>query len=292
MADRAIPHTQPAASDSDGLGSGSTQASRQRASAVALVAVGSIVGSAFIPSIRFVVLAALLVALLAAWRYRVLLWPVAAVLPAALNLAWGTLPQPVALPGNLYWCSDLLSPVALWRAGEAIGVFVLVGLLLRRLRVRAAEIGLVRPTRPLLAVSLGAAVCVALGSLVLGTVLAKPFFGTIQLQLSDPASILPALVLAIANGSMEEVAYRGAMLHWLTPSLGFRGALIAQAICFGAAHTGSDFTGSPLPVMLAVAGGGLIAGLIVRRTGTLTFPISVHAAFDFPLYYVAACRLA
>ena len=58
------------------------------------------------------------------------------------------------------------------------------------------------------------------------------------LQLTDPVSILPALLLAIANGSMEEVAYRGAMLHWLTPSLGVRGALVAQAICFGAAHTG------------------------------------------------------
>jgi membrane protease YdiL (CAAX protease family) len=91
---------------------------------------------------------------------------------------------------------------------------------------------------------------------------------------------------------MEEVAYRGAMLHWLTPSLGVRGALLAQAICFGAAHTGSDFTGSPLPVMLAVATGGLIAGWIVQRTRTLTFPIFVHAAFDVPLYYVAACRVA
>jgi membrane protease YdiL (CAAX protease family) len=82
------------------------------------------------------------------------------------------------------------------------------------------------------------------------------------------------------------------MLHWLTPGLGFRGALIAQAICFGSAHIGSDFTGSPLPVMAAVAAGGLVAGLIVRRTGTLTLPVCVHAAFDVPLYYVAACRVS
>ncbi len=157
--------------------------------------------------------------------------------------------------------------------------------------LRAAEIGLVRPSRPLLAASIGAAVVVAVGSLALGTLFAKPFFGDIQLQLTDPVSLIPALLLAIANGSMEEVAYRGAMLHWLTPSLGFRGALVAQAICFGAAHVGPDFTGNPLPVMAAVAAGGLIAGLIVQRTRTLTFPIFVHAAFDVPLYYVAACRL-
>jgi membrane protease YdiL (CAAX protease family) len=262
------------------------------AAGVALLCVASIVLGAFVPSIRFIVLAALLVALLAAWRFKFLLWPVAAVLPAALNLAWGTLPQPDALPGDLAWCSDLLSPPALWRAGEAVGVFVLVAILLRRLHVRASEIGLVRPSPRLLAASIGAAVVVAVGSLALGTLFAKPFFGDIQLQLTDPVSLLPALVLAIANGSMEEVAYRGAMLHWLTPSLGFRGALLAQAICFGAAHTGGDFTGSPLPVMLAVGTGGLIAGLIVQRTRTLTFPIFVHAAFDVPLYYVAACRVA
>ena len=37
--------------------------------------------------------------------------------------------------------------------------------------------------------------------------------------------------------------------------------------------------------------GGLIAGLIVRRTGSLWLPIVVHICFDIPLYYAAACRL-
>jgi membrane protease YdiL (CAAX protease family) len=91
---------------------------------------------------------------------------------------------------------------------------------------------------------------------------------------------------------MEEVAYRGAMPGWLTPSLGVLATILAQAIVFGAAHGGDDFVSSPLPVMLAVAAGGVATGVIVRRTDSLTFPIAVHAAFDVPLYYVAACRLS
>jgi membrane protease YdiL (CAAX protease family) len=246
--------------------------------------------AALVPETRATVLIALVVALLASPRFPVLLWPAAAVIPAMVNLVWGTLPPPTT--SDLAWCPDPLSPPALWRVGEALAVFAVVGLLMQRLGSSGRDIGLVRPSRALLVHSLAAAVAVAIGSLVLGTIAAAPFFGTVELKLDDPRAILPALILAIANGSMEEVAYRGAMLGWLTPSLGFRGALLAQALVFGAAHGGDDFVTSPLPVMLAVGAGGLVAGLIVRRTGSLTLPIAVHAAFDVPLYYVAACRLA
>ena len=70
-----------------------------------------------------------------------------------------------------------------------------------------------------------------------------------------------------------------------------RSDLVGQAVVFGVAHTGSDFVASPLPVVLAIVAGGLIAGLIVRRTGSLWLAIVVHIAFDVPLYYAAACRL-
>jgi membrane protease YdiL (CAAX protease family) len=42
--------------------------------------------------------------------------------------------------------------------------------------------------------------------------------------------------------------------------------------------------------VLTVMAGGLVAGLIVRRTGSLWLPIVVHIALDVPLYYAAACR--
>jgi membrane protease YdiL (CAAX protease family) len=38
--------------------------------------------------------------------------------------------------------------------------------------------------------------------------------------------------------------------------------------------------------------GGVLAGVIVKRTGSLLVPIVIHAAFDIPLYYSLACRLS
>jgi uncharacterized protein len=258
--------------------------------AAAIGAVVALTIAALVPEMRVTVLVTLVGAFVVGTRAPVLLAPTAAVIPVAINLVWGTWPPPT--PIGLEWCADPLSPPAMWRLAEALVVFAVVGLLAWRLRATPAELGLVRPSRRLLAISVVSAVLVAAGSLALGTVLAGPFFGTLELRLEDPRALLPALVLAVANGSMEEVAYRGAMLGWLTPGLGVRGAIVAQAIVFGAAHGGDDFVTSPLPVMLAVAVGGAIAGGIVRRTGSLTFVIAVHAAFDLPLYYVAACRVS
>jgi len=65
------------------------------------------------------------------------------------------------------------------------------------------------------------------------------------------------------------------------------------AVLFGVTHVGPDFQDGlvMLPVLAAVTLGGLIAGVLVRRTGSLLLPIAVHAAFDVPLYYAFACRL-
>jgi membrane protease YdiL (CAAX protease family) len=40
-----------------------------------------------------------------------------------------------------------------------------------------------------------------------------------------------------------------------------------------------------------MAAGGLLAGLIVERTGSLAIPIAAHVGLDIPLYYGNACRL-
>ena len=37
--------------------------------------------------------------------------------------------------------------------------------------------------------------------------------------------------------------------------------------------------------------GGLIAGWLVNRTGSLAIPLAIHVALDIPLYYAFACRL-
>ena len=126
--------------------------------------------------------------------------------------------------------------------------------------------------------------------LILGASLARPFFGTFELDLSRPAFLVPALVFAIANGVMEELAYRGALLGWTSRVTGTWVALVGQAVVFGLAHGGADVGGSPLVLMLALGAGGFIAGLIALRTRSLLVPIAWHVALDLPLYAYLACR--
>jgi membrane protease YdiL (CAAX protease family) len=255
-----------------------------------LLAVTAVVVASLVPEIRLAVLVALVAALVLGWPFPGLLRAIAGVVPGAVYLAWGTLPQPPV--ADLAWCGDVLASPVLRQVGGALAVFAVVGLLAWLLRSPGSELGMVRPSLRLVVSSLLGASAVALGSLVVGTMAAAPFFGTVELKLDDPGAIIPALIFATASGSMQEVAYRGAMLGWQTPALGARTALLAQAVAFGAGHTGPDFVTSPLPVLVAVAAGGLVAGLIVQRYRSLTFPVVVHAAFDIPLYFVAACRLA
>ena len=254
-----------------------------------MLATAVLVVASLVPEIRLATLVVLVAALIFAGRNAALRWSIAAVIPAAVYLASGTLPQPSTT--GIGWCGELLSPPVVRTVGGALAVFVVVGLLAWRLPSSRAQIGLVRPSRKLILWSAAVALVVALGSLALGAILAGPFFGRVELKLDDLWAIAPALVFAAASASMQEVAYRGAMLGWLTPSMGGGAALVAQAIAFGASHTGPDFVASPLPVLLVVAIGGAIAGYIVQRQRSLAFVIAVHAAFDIPLYYVAACRL-
>lgn len=124
-------------------------------------------------------------------------------------------------------------------------------------------------------------------SVIVGPWFATPFFGPASLPgAADPAAIVPTRTFAISNGAMEELAYRGGLLGWLARVVGPAAALVAQALLFGLQHSvGAEFTGSSVPVVAATVGGGLVAGLLVRRTGSLALPIALHVAFDIPLYY-------
>jgi len=81
------------------------------------------------------------------------------------------------------------------------------------------------------------------------------------------------------------------LMAWLSRAAGPTIGLVGQALVFGAAHTGPDYVGPVLPVVSVIIAGGIVAGIIVRRTGSLWLPIVVHICFDVPLYYAAACRL-
>jgi len=221
--------------------------------------------------------------------------PIAAVLPVAAILAWGTLPQPLAEPGAAQ-CADILAPPAVWRFIEAAFGLVAVGLLLLDRRARAGEIGLRLGSRRNVRLSLLAVVVVTPVALVAGGLLGTngiggSFFGTYQLDLGQPLALLPAGVFALSNALAEEASYRGAMRTWLGPSLGVIGANLAQALVFGLAHSGDDFVGPVAPTAAAMLAAGFVAGVIARRSNSLLFVIAVHAAFDVPLFFYWACRV-
>lgn len=216
-------------------------------------------------------------------------WVWAAPIPVAVTLCWGLVAAPLADPTGAD-CASLVSPPAVWRATEAVLALISLVLLGVILRADRADLALLRPARSIEWLAAVGAVILGPIGLALGPTLARPFFGQIGLDLSRPGFIAPALGFAIANGLMEELVYRGALLGWTARLTGPRIALLGQAAVFGLAHGGADVGGSPVLLMLALGLGGLIAGVIRLRTRSLLLPIAWHVALDLPLYAYLACR--
>jgi membrane protease YdiL (CAAX protease family) len=279
-----------------------TLASRGPAIAlVEVVALGAIVRSA--APFVFVGLLTLYLVLRQYGRRSVAL---AAVMPAAAILVWRSIPQPLADPVGAD-CANLFSPPAVWRFLEGIlGLGAVIAMVIDQLssfrdlgpvRGSLRELGLVRgsPTvRWVAAVGFLLIGPIALyASTILGrTGLGGIFFGTYAFDF-QPLALLPAIVFAASNAVAEELAYRGAMRIWLTPSLGIVGANLAQAILFGLSHTGDDFVSvaAAVPTAAAMVLVGFAAGVIARRTGSLAIPLAIHAAADIPIYFYWACRV-
>lgn len=254
------------------------------------VPIGLLILAAAVPATRPVVLAVLVAGFAVAMhRNAPFRWAWAAPIPVAISLWWGLLPAPLADPlgGD---CTDLDSPPAVWRAAEAGLALASLALLSLVLRARRSDLGLRWPARSVVGVAAAGALILGPIGLLLGSLLARPFFGTFELDLSRPAFLLPALIFAIANGVMEELSYRGALLGWTSRVTGTWLAVVGQAVVFGLAHGGADVGGSPIFLMFALGVGGLLAGVIAVRTRSLLVPIAWHVALDLPLYVYLACR--
>src|SRR5436190_4442807 len=189
---------------------------------IALVAL--LATAALVPLLRPFLLMALLLAYgLARWRtVRTgrLTTMLAAALPVAAILAWGSLLQPIAAAGD---CTDPLAPPAAWRFLEALVGIVAVAALVIDRRGTWSELGLrVGSRRNVLVAVAGFLVAVPV-ALSAGGVLGQPgvagsFFGGYQLDLSQPLAFAPALLFALSNALAEELAYRGALRVWLAPT--------------------------------------------------------------------------
>ena len=254
------------------------------------IPIGLLILAAAVPITRPVVLVALIAGVAVAIRRRApVRWAWAAPIPVAVNLCWGLLPAPLADPLGAD-CTDFDSPPAVWRAAEAMLALVSLVVLAYALRARRSDLGLRWPARAVVRLAILGAVLMGPIGLVLGAWLARPFFGTFELDLSRPGFLVPAVIFAVANGVMEELAYRGALLGWTSRVTGTWLALIGQAVVFGIAHGGADVGGSPILLMTALGIGGFVAGVIALRTRSLLIPIAWHVALDLPLYVYLACR--
>lgn len=255
------------------------------------VPIGLIVLAAAVPWTRPFVLVGLVAgAAVAVGRDAPVRWAWAAPIPVAVSLCWGLLTAPVADPGGAD-CTSPGSPPAVWRLTEAVLTLGVLALLAAVLRARRGDLYLRWPAGSVVRLAAVGAVLLGPLGLLLGALLARPFFGTFSLDLSNLGFLVPALVFAIANGVMEELAYRGALLAWTARVTGVWAAVVAQAVVFGLAHgSGTDVGGSPIVLTVVLGVGGLVSGLIAIRTRSLLVPIAWHVALDLPLYAYWACR--
>ncbi len=253
------------------------------------VPLGLLALAAAIPVLRLPILVTLVagtaVAITRRSRVR---WAWAAAVPVAISLALGVVRAPVAVTDGSD-CANLASPVAVWRATEAAVVLAALAILAATLHASRTSLSLRWPSRHIVRLSIIGFVVVGPLALVVGPLVARPFFGPITYDVTIVGAILPALLFAVANGSMEELAYRGALMGWSGRVVGVWPAVVGQAVVFGLAHSGSDVAGNGVPLMLALGVGGLLAGVIAVRTRSLLFPMAIHIGLDIPIYYAFSC---
>lgn len=108
---------------------------------------------------------------------------------------------------------------------------------------------------------------------------------------AGPASVGPALTIAVLTGFVEELVIRGAVMTWLVAWTGGWGALALSSLIFGALHLANP--GATLGGALAIAGeAGLLLGAALFLTGRLWLAIGVHLGWNFTEAGVFGVRLS
>ena len=95
--------------------------------------------------------------------------------------------------------------------------------------------------------------------------------------------LLWALVF-ILTGIFEEFAVRGYPQFTLARSVGFWPAAVITSLMLGLAHAGNS--GEAMLGLIGVFAVGLLACLMLRRTGDLWFPIGFHFSWDYAESFV------
>jgi membrane protease YdiL (CAAX protease family) len=125
-------------------------------------------------------------------------------------------------------------------------------------------------------------VAVTAAALVLWVLVLNPDLSYWRAGVPDLSPVLLTVAIvgfALANGALEEVLYRGIVLHSLDSALGVGAAsILIQGVAFGAFHFGgvpSGWVGVGLATVY-----GILLGAIRRASGGLLVPIVVHALAD------------
>ena len=92
---------------------------------------------------------------------------------------------------------------------------------------------------------------------------------------------MPAfLLIALADGLMEEMLFRGLFLRRLGRFVGDNWANVVTATVFTFMHLGVSFTASLPTFLMIVVLLGLLWGWIMQRTGSVLAPALFHAGVD------------
>ena len=244
---------------------------------------------ALVPGLRPLVAVGLVLGWLALRRLGrpgALAW--AATLPVAVPLLWPWV-LGADLPLGEAACAAPFSEIAIRRVVVGAVGLGLAGLVAVSHGAGVSELGLRRPHRAEAFVAIGGLLVLGIGGMFIGPVIAEPFFG--RLSFAVPvAAIVPAVLFGIANGVLEEVAYRGVLQGFLGRLLPVGWAIVFQGLLFGVVHAGPEVV-ALLPLHIALLSAVGIAGGIVRwRLGSLWIPIGIHVGADIALYVGLACR--
>ena len=128
---------------------------------------------------------------------------------------------------------------------------------------------------------LGLGLVIGITSFLVFTVLGLSSTLAKGIQPDKVRELLPAfLLIALADGFMEELLFRGLFLRRLGRFVGDNWANVVTAIVFTFMHLGVQFTASLPTFLMIVFLLGLLWGWIMQRTGSVLAPALFHAGVD------------